>query len=314
MYGRALTLFTHDRWGPYLAAGINVPLAAILAYFLWTGYVSEEFLEASLFAVVVGGLGLRYGYGEFKVRQAAMNTATSTVRSLAVGTAEVEGEALPADEPVEAPLSGDEAALVETEVEAYRNTGDDRYWETVGRYRHPARFLLDDGTGRVRVDPAGADLRCEAAEEVERDAGEAPPDALADLVGEVQVEEGAGAASRAPGPLEGLAAKVVGQGDPRDHLVASGDSRRRYVERVVEPGSRTYVLGYVRRRDEADSARNEENLVLGEPPRRGVFVVSEGSEEEIRSRSRTQVLAYLATGLVAFPLGVAGLLQAAGLV
>lgn len=316
MYGQVKAYLTHDRWGPILAFGTVVPVAGILVYLLREGGRSLILVQASLVAVLLGAGALLLGFRELRVRQGVRNTPTSTVRSLAIGPAEVKGRARPAGEPVRAPLSGTEAALVEVTVEAYHDTGDDGYWETLGRYRHPDAFLVDDGTGEVLVDPLGADIRSEPEETVGRSSGDPPPRELADLASEALPEDDDpdGPVAALPGPAQGLAQDVDDEGGPEEHLASPGNRRRRYVERVLEPGEQAYVLGYAERLEEAAAVENARNLVVAEPPRDGVFVVADGPEEQLWSRTRSQVLAYLVSGLAAVPMGAVGLLRVFGVV
>lgn len=316
MYGQVKGYLTDDRWGPILAFGLLAPVAGILVFLLQEGGRSLMLVHVSLVALLVGGLALVLGFREFRVRQGIRNTPTSTVRSLAIGPAEVKGRARPAGDPVTAPLSGTEAALVEVTVEAYHDTGDDGYWETLGRYRHPDAFLLDDGTGEVLVDPMGADVRSDPEETVGRSSGDPPPPELADLASEALPEDDDpdGPVAALPGPVRGLVQDVDDEGGPGGHLASAGDRRRRYVERVLEPGERAYVLGYAERLEEAAAVENAGNLVVAEPPRDGVFVVADRDEGAMRSRLGKRAALYLGTGVVAFPLGVAGLLRLVGLV
>ena len=89
-------------------------------------------------------------------------------------------------------------------------------------------FLLDDGTGRVRVDPAGATFRLEPDTTVQVEGGETPPERIRryiDANADVDDEE----LSVSLGPIE------WGVGDDR-----------RYVERRLEPGDEVLVCGAAR--------------------------------------------------------------------
>lgn len=86
-----------------------------------------------------------------------------------------------------------------------------------------------------------------------------------------------------PDAVDGLASTVLDDQGPEAHLASPGEQRRRFTERILAPGEATYVLGEARSRDDVASARNERNLVVGEPGGKGVFVVADRWEEEIRS-------------------------------
>jgi hypothetical protein len=66
---------------------------------------------------------------------------------------EVEGTVRPADEPVEAPISGREGVLVAWKVEEYDERGDSSYWRGIAAEIEAPAFVVDDGTGTVQVGP-----------------------------------------------------------------------------------------------------------------------------------------------------------------
>jgi hypothetical protein len=89
-------------------------------------------------------------------------------------------------------------------------------------------FLLDDGTGQVRVDPGGATFRLEPDSTRQVDGGDAPPERIRryiDSNADVDDEE----LTVNLGPIE------WGVGDDR-----------RYVERRLEPGDEVLVCGAAR--------------------------------------------------------------------
>ena len=106
--------------------------------------------------------------------------------------AELKGT-LVCDDPLEGELSGERAAICETRVERMIETRHERRddqghvtteWrkstEVLSQHRRESPFYLDDGTGRVRVMPAGSKLelakvvdRFEPPGSVERASGEA---------------------------------------------------------------------------------------------------------------------------------------------
>lgn len=76
------------------------------------------------------------------------------------GRVEIEGEVVAADEILETPVDETRCVAYDYEVESYEydQSQDDRRWETVESGEAVAPFLLDDGTGRLLVDPEEYDL------------------------------------------------------------------------------------------------------------------------------------------------------------
>ena len=85
------------------------------------------------------------------------NIPTSKIRSLAMGLAEVFGEALPAGKEIlKSPFSGKDCVYYRYTVEEYRSSGKHRSWATIDKGNSRERFFLKDSTGQVLVDPDGA--------------------------------------------------------------------------------------------------------------------------------------------------------------
>ncbi len=124
-------------------------------------------LPDELWIAMVGVLGLGLFAGGFRKLRTArriLDTPTTKVRSLALGSVEVAGSAT-TDEPLAAPFSGKPAAYWIAEVEELHK----KDWKRVRREASSEPFFVDDGTGRVAVLPDGAeahlpvDLRLEVA-------------------------------------------------------------------------------------------------------------------------------------------------------
>ncbi len=193
------------------------------------------------------------------------------------------------DQPVTGEMSNQPVALYETRVERQIETrrevrdsqGNVRTeWskstETVSSNRRDATFYLDDGTGRLRVRPEGADLQLETIV----DRFEQPS----------AVEQGA---SLAIGGMR----LAVGSG----FGMSMGSDRRtigyRFIERVLPIGRPLYALGEV--------ADTDDGLVLRKPADKDKpFLLSLKSEEEL-VRSAESSAKWLRIGAVA--LGVGGI-------
>lgn len=91
-------------------------------------------------------------------------TPTSDVASVDDGTVEVEGEIEPARETVTAPVSEEECVAYEYEATQTRRFGSRSYRSVVESERDSVPFYVDDGTGRVLVDPEGAEIDVEKRE------------------------------------------------------------------------------------------------------------------------------------------------------
>ena len=79
------------------------------------------------------------------------------------GPVEIEGRAVAGDDgTVEAPFTGSRCLAYTYEVEELRSSGKSESWETLDTGMGGVDFVVDDGTGRVVVDPTGADIHLES--------------------------------------------------------------------------------------------------------------------------------------------------------
>lgn len=105
---------------------------------------------------VCGALGLAGLYTGLKrraVSDALSGVAPSDIRSIdAEEVVEVEGTAHPVDDPLEAPLTGDEAVVVSWRVEEWDERGDAGAWREIGRGIRTTPFEVRDATGSIVVD------------------------------------------------------------------------------------------------------------------------------------------------------------------
>lgn len=90
--------------------------------------------------------------------RAIEDTPTSRIRSAAQGYVELSGRGMPAPDAANiGPLSGKPCAWWRYHIEQ-RSGARSRSWSTVQKGISDQSFLLDDGTGKCRVDPRGAQV------------------------------------------------------------------------------------------------------------------------------------------------------------
>ncbi|PSQ36805.1 hypothetical protein BRD11_00915, partial [Halobacteriales archaeon SW_12_69_24] len=126
------------------------------AYLRNDGWPDAWWIGAVAILVLLGGgAGLvKTGFTRRKQRTLMRDTPTEDVESIAVGPSEVKGSALAADgDPFPAPFSNDECVVADYEVEQYHEDDDGGHWNTVASGVVHTPFTLDDGTGRVLVEP-----------------------------------------------------------------------------------------------------------------------------------------------------------------
>ncbi|MHB9154176.1 MAG: GIDE domain-containing protein [Endomicrobiales bacterium] len=142
-----------------------VPLAAFLLSFVpallgITPPGSQQALfgyahEVSLLAV--GFLLFFFGFRELRKKWLVENTPTSRVRSAAMGVCELCGIAK-GKTPLKSPHTGTDCVFYRfTAEKETRNSKGHTSWATVRDERSTAYFYVEDATGRLLVDPLGAE-------------------------------------------------------------------------------------------------------------------------------------------------------------
>ena len=156
---------------PLRLFGMAALVAAGLAHGagLWKGSLDPLF---DLVAGLGGGALVVYGFALLRRKRMIENVPSSRIRSVAMGLAEIVGAARPKT-PLTARLSGVSCVfyryLIEREERGSR--GRDR-WVTVDQGQSIDPFYLQDPTGTILVDPAGAEIVLrQAYRKVERDGG-----------------------------------------------------------------------------------------------------------------------------------------------
>jgi hypothetical protein len=112
---------------------------------------------------MAGGVAVFYSaFFRLRLRRKLENTPRVKIRSAAMGPGELQGTALPHAQPLSAPFSGAACcwwkATVEEERLVYTRNGVRHEWVQLYEGLSEDPFVLDDGTGKVTVLPAGAEV------------------------------------------------------------------------------------------------------------------------------------------------------------
>ena len=113
-----------------------------------------------IFCVVgfCAGLGLFiYGFRLLQRRRLILDTPFSKLRSASMGMVEISGQAVGPYTMI-APITGRPCYYFRTLVWEYKQHGKNKQWVKIVSDCMHLPFFIDDNTGRVLVDPRGADL------------------------------------------------------------------------------------------------------------------------------------------------------------
>jgi len=227
----------HGVSGTGVALAVVVGVGSVLAAVRAGSFpASARSLAVPLVGLTVGLVGLVFAATHAR-RLVALFRADEAATGEATGGRVAVTGTVRADDPGESPVFGCDAVAWEWRVEAKNRHGTNyegrRAWDTVETGSGGVPFVIDDGSGPLRVDPA---------------------DALLDVRDERREE-------RAPGDPPGR----VGELADAD----GGGERYRFVESALAPGTRATVLGSVAGGSEGPARSTDAGaLLVTDAPRR----------------------------------------------
>ncbi len=235
---------------------------------------------------ILGFALLAYGFVKYKEKTAILNTPTSTVRGLAVGLAEVVGKA-EGSETTQTIIEGKQAVFHKWILERWQSGRKRGDWVIVKQGEFRKNFFINDGTGRLLVDPAGANA-------------------------EVTPVSWAGTFAEAPERVK----KFFEENQVKTSVEFFGhfEHRFRLQELVIEPGETVYAIGTVQDRL-GEYTVGSENLVMVQNKGQGskVFCISDRSEKQVLEKHYKWVWAYLVIGFIISGFSVlSGIIQLIG--
>lgn len=208
-----------------------------------------------------GGLYIIYrGFDEYRVGRLIRDSATESVRAAAAGRTELTGTAEPLDVVLSRPFSDGECLYANYRIQEEREDSDgDTSWTTLDSDTWLVDFMLDDGTGQIRVEPE-ISSKFEISDENSTTLS---------------------VAEHEPEPPE--VREFLEQGTD---VEPTQTAARRYIEAVIPPGAEVYVLGGAKTR-ETERGSNAERLVIGRDDGSDRFIISDMTEPELtRTLSR----------------------------
>lgn len=224
------------------------------------GVVASVFGLAS---VVVGLFMVRTGRRMRARNEGIDGTETTAVGDLEPGTARVRGAAsrIESEGLAEGVTVRGDALVTVFEAERYSG-GKGANWRTVYEERDAVPFVVDDGTGELRVDP--------------------PTDGRLDLAVAGRTRVGPG--EDPPAPVQRLVDResAIDEANEREVFGLQMGERRRYTEGVVAPGDEVVVYGELRR---DDAGWDGTEFVLDGEPDPGSFLLSNKPDEQLESEA-----------------------------
>jgi len=234
--------------------------------------------------LVLLGIGLRKPQPAIRVlRRDPLSVGDLSTQA---GAVEVRGPATVDDgRTVETPFTQTRCLAYEYEVQELQSSGQHSHWETLDEGGAAVPFVLEDETGRVRVDPTGATLAFE-----EHTLRVRPGDELPERV-ERFVREREGV-DRETGSIDLLITEI-------DH----GDDQR-FVERRLDVGETAHIYGGVEQGEGGEWGSSLVGVRITGDDRTGTYVISDSTERRVAWHAGKRALAPIALGLAALCVGI----------
>jgi len=274
----------------------------------------SDLIVVPVLAVTLGVVGLYTGWKRWRIHGQIAAVTPTPVRELAEpGPVEVEGEAVPVEDPFIAPVTGREAAVAAWTVEEWDERGDTSTWREVARGIELPQVEVRDRTGAVEV--ASVSKR-ETAGKWTQTTGVSASDGVRidDVLAEFDsfpVEAELGPDEEPPEGIQRLHADHELSED-RGSITNVADvgkkhGRRRYSEQVVAPGDSVYIHGRARARADPTRERFRPDDAVVTRPEDGLFIVSNQDAASLASEFGSGARTMVAAGALATVLGLAGL-------
>jgi len=242
-----------------------------------------------------GAFSFFRGFRMLRNKRLIENTPTSKCRSIAMGLVEVAGRA--AGEKTMPSLIGHLPSYCsQILIERYEKRGKNHRWVTVHKRTAGIPFFLEDNTGRVLVDPEGAEM--DIPPELEHSEG--ITSALLGMTLNRLRDSG-----RSTGDIPALFSV---------YCAANGIStwgRMRFTERNLGPGDPAYVLGSAE--EQRGVADEHERIIIRKGKHHPWFFVAEASEKDLLKKMGRSTLLHIFGGAALCLACVAYLLYKFGL-
>lgn len=247
-----------------------------------------------IFAFVVGCILVWAGvymiwmaFQMYKLQKLIRDTPTSKIRSMPTGIVEIKGKAESGDEQLKSPLDGKPCLFYNFEIERWDKDPDEnkREWSKIKTKTESCNFYLDDGTGKVVIEPD---------EHMKYD---------------ISMAKGSQWKTRSPEEKEPLREFIERQDDISNHYIkrnsrVANRKRYRFTQKVIKEGDELYVFGSAYRlKAAADDEHADMKITSG---KRDFFYISDMEEEKILQRSAKKPLILFIMGT--FILALTGIL------
>ncbi len=233
----------------------------------------EDLFFYAVFGFFFGIFLFFKGFRWLKQKKTIENIPTSKVRSIAMGLVEVFGKIITYNEKsMLSPFSRKKCIYYRYTIEEYRKTGKNSHWVTVDNGEKSVPFYLKDNTGKVLVDPTGANVDIPKDTEFISGIGRNPPTVVKSFL------------------------KI----NSLNFETFLGFNRNmRYREYFIEPDEKLFIMGtagdnpFVK---DATSSKNEEDIMISKGNKKQFYYISDKNEHGVLKSLKWKIFGGLIGG------------------
>jgi hypothetical protein len=228
------------------------------------------------------GLFLIYdGTRKFLLMQKIQNTPTSKVRSAAVGLAELFGK-VTLKEGFTSPISRAKCAYYSIKCEYWQQRRKSSDWVTFYTDTKLSRFLLEDDTGRMLIEPKEAELNIPADFSW---TGHLTDKGFFGLIPQKQLDDK-------------ILKYLEENPEVKSRFMSHSGKNFRVTETYLAENDSVYVLGSVSPLEGVQSSVSHENLLVKKDPIEKIMYISDSGEKKVLENVRNTMLIEFAIGFV----------------
>ena len=221
------------------------------------------FISIPIISIVLFPVGLvciYFGYIQLKKKHLVDNIPTSKIRSIAMGLVEICGVVVPFSKMnvLKSPFTKKDCVYYKYTIEEYQSHGKNSSWVTIKKGIDCMKFYLKDETGRVIIDPRGADVRISLDNEFNSSLGKDPPELVKQFLEKSDVD------------FEGLIFKI--------------NKTMRYREYFIKPDDKLYIMGTAGDNPSVDDASVSEgvkDIMIKKGKHEKFFLISDKPEKKV---------------------------------
>ena len=242
--------------------------------------IDNRIVEYALVGIIFGSILFANGFRSMKRKKLMESIPTSKIRSLAIGIAEIYGKAATTEKLIHGPFSNEACIVCRVVIQEYERWSKYRRWHTIKDTVLSTKFMVEDETGKVRVDPRQATLDIPVSFKSSSGWGSDPPKHAIEFLKKNNLD------------YEGF----LGM-----------NKSLRYLEYTIKPGDNVYVLGRADDNPHTEDGSAQDgvaDIMMQRSKNPNIYYISNKSEKQLLGKLTSAIIGQIIGG----PLVIGGCL------